>query len=69
MNKDIQMQTWWKRDKGDNDKTQSLRLLIDGPLKSFGQGHLEFVTDKKEQTRRTGGFGIFEGESTKLWKE
>lgn len=49
-------------------KPESVRLLTDGPLKSFGQGHLEFVTDK-EQTRRTGGFGIFEEDSAKLWKE
>lgn len=47
---------------------KSVRLLTDGPLKSFGESHLEFVTDKKGQTR-TGGFGIFEGDSTKLWKE
>lgn len=50
-------------------KPRSVRLLTDGPLKSFRQDHLEFVTDKKGQTRRTGGFEIFEGDSTKLWKE
>lgn len=49
-------------------KTKSLQLLIDGSLKSFrrsfGDGHLDFVTDKKGQTRGTWGFWIFKGD---LW--
>lgn len=46
-------------------KTISLWLLIDGSLRSFrdsfGEGHLDFVTDKKGQTRGTRGFGIVKG--------
>lgn len=44
---------------------KSVRLLTDRPLKSFGQGHLEFVTDKKGQTR-TGRLGVFEGDSANI---
>lgn len=46
-------------------KTKSIQLIVDGPLinsrQSFGEDHLDFVSDKKEETRGISGFGVFKG--------
>jgi len=53
-------------------KTRSLHSLADGHVTNsryrFKEGHLDFLTDKRGETRETSGFGTLEGKCVGLCK-